>query len=267
MAATEVIDEILQRHGLAGTAALVPHQGVGAFTWQAGAYIVKIAREGCADELRREAIAAPAAIAVGVRAPALVADGDGVYNVWQRVDGEMIEDRPAAATWRDVGRQMALLHTIDRCDDPRGVLRTDNKRDARPYLPALPAERAAVIARWLDRLERVPAGPRRLLHYDVHENNVLITPEGAAIIDWGDAAWGDPASDFGSIPMDAFLDVIAGYEERGPLGDGAEARILRTMLGQKVRMFAQKKWEQPLDALMAFIAGDVPERWRAWMPQ
>lgn len=262
-----MIDEILRRHGIDAPAVLVPHQGVGAFTWRAGAFIVKIAREGCADELRREAIAAPAAFAVGVRTPALVAGGDGVYNVWERVDGEMIDDRPDAAVWRDVGRQMAALHTIDRCDDPRGVLRTDNKRDARPYLDALPPERAAFFARWLDRLERVPVGPRRLLHYDVHENNVLVTPTGATIIDWGDAAWGDPASDFGSIPMDAFVDVLAGYEERGSLGDGAEPRILRAMLGQKVRMLVQKRWAQPLEAMMAFVEGDLPERWRPWLPQ
>jgi aminoglycoside phosphotransferase (APT) family kinase protein len=267
VAKAAVIEEILRRHGIDGPATLLPRQGVGAFTWAAGAFVVKIARERCADELRREAIAGPVARAAGVRTPALVADGDGVYNVWQRVDGEMIDDQPAAATWRDVGRQLAAPHTIDRCDDPRAALRRDDKRDARPHLHALPAERAAFIARWLDRLERVPVGPRRLLHYDVHENNVFITRDGATLIDWGDAAWGDPASDFGSIPMDAVPHAIAGYEERASLGEGAEARILRSILGQSVRMLAQKKLAERLDAVMAFVGGDVPARWRAWMPQ
>jgi len=40
-----MIDEILRRHGIAGPAVLVARQGVGAFTWEAGAFIVKIARQ------------------------------------------------------------------------------------------------------------------------------------------------------------------------------------------------------------------------------
>jgi aminoglycoside phosphotransferase (APT) family kinase protein len=265
--ATEVIDEILRRHQIVGPAVLVPRQGSGSFTWAAGAFIIKIAREGCADEMRREAIAAPAARAAGVRTPALVADGDGVYNVWERVDGAPIAASGDAATWRELGRQMALLHAIDRCEDLRGVLRRDNKRDARPYLHALPPERAALLSRWIDRLERVPAALPRLLHYDVHDHNVLCARDGATLIDWGDAAWGDPASDFGSIPMNAVPDALAGYEESGSLGDRAEARILRAVLGQTVRMFAQKRWAEPLDAVIAFVADDVPARWRSWLPQ
>ena len=261
----DVIEEILRRHGIDGPATLVARQGIGAFTWAAGAFIVKIARAGCGDELRREAIAAPAARAVGVRAPALVADGAGAYNVWERIDGALLDDRRDAGAWRDVGRQLAKLHTIDRCDDPRGVLRRDDKRDARPHLHALSPERAAFVARWLDRLERVPAAPLRLLHYDVHERNVLATRDGATLIDWGDAAWGDPASDFGSISIGDVPDVLAGYEEQASLGEGAEARVLRAVLGQTVRMAAKKSWHEPLDELLAFTRGDVAERWRPWL--
>jgi len=260
-----MIDEILRRHGIAGPAVLVARQGVGAFTWEAGAFIVKIAREGCADELRREAIAGPAARAVGVRTPALVADGNGVYNVWQRVDGAPLGRDNELAQWRDVGRELARLHTIDRWDDPRAVLLTHNKRDARPHLHALPPERAAFFARWLDRLERVPAAAARLVHYDVHGLNVLCAAEGATLIDWGDAAWADPASELGSVPMPYLPEVLAGYEEIASLGTDAEARILRAVIGHGVRKLAERGRPKPLADLMAFVAGDVPERWRPYL--
>ena len=266
MAEAALIDEILARHGIDASPALVPRQGLGAITWRAGDFVVKIAREGCEDELRREAIAGPAARAAGVRTPSLVADGEGVYNVWQRVDGEPLGANNQLAQWREVGRQLARLHAIDRCDDGRAVLLRRNKRDARPHLPALPAERAAFFARWLDRLERVPAGEARLVHYDVHGLNELCAVEGATLIDWGDAAWADPASELGSVPMPYMTDVLAGYEEIASLGQEAEARILRAVIGHGVRKLAERGRERPLLDLMAFVGGDVPARWRAWLP-
>lgn len=51
--------------------------------------------------MRREAIAAPAARAAGVRTPALVVDGNGVYDVWERVDGPPIAASGDGATWRE----------------------------------------------------------------------------------------------------------------------------------------------------------------------
>jgi aminoglycoside phosphotransferase (APT) family kinase protein len=265
VAAQIVIDEILTRHGIVAQPTLLAQQGVGAFTWRAGDYIVKIAREGTADEMRREAFAGPAARAFGVRTPALFAEGDGAYNIWERVDGEPVGDRRDLAVWRDVGRQLARLHTIELRDDQSAILRRDDKRDARPHLHALPPERAEWFARWLDRLERVPPAPPRMLHYDVHERNVFRTVDGATLIDWGDSGWGDPAKDFGSIPIAYVPEVLAGYEEQASLDNGAEARILRAVLGQSVRMRAQKGWLEPLDELMSFVAGDVPARWRDYL--
>jgi len=264
------VEELLARLGIDGPAVAVARQGVSAHAWVAGGAIVKLAREGCADDIAREVIAGPAARAAGVRTPALVASshGDGeAWCVWERVDGEPLAEGADAARWREVGRELARLHTIDRCDDPRGVLHTHDKRDARPHLHALSPERAAWLARWLDRLERVPAGPRRLLHYDVHGLNVLCPTAGATLIDWGDSAWGDPASDLGSIPIHLIPHVLDGYEERASLGPDAEARILRTVIGHAVRKFAERGRRKPLDDLVAFVERGVPERWRRWIDQ
>ncbi|HEX9101608.1 MAG TPA: aminoglycoside phosphotransferase family protein, partial [Polyangia bacterium] len=191
-------------------------------------------------------------------------EGDDAYSVWDRVEGEPLAERSDGAAWRDVGRQLAILHEHARCERS-AVLYTRDKRDARPHLHALPGERAAFFARWLDRLERVPPAAARLLHNDIHGLNVLCPPAGATLIDWGDAGWGDPASDLGSVPMPHVPDVLAGYEERASLGSDAEARILRAVIGHGVRKLAERGRQRPLVELMAFVDGDVPERWREWL--
>lgn len=49
-----------------------------------------------------------------------------------------------------------------------------------------------------------------------------------AIIDWGDAGWGDPALEFGQAPMAAIPYLLEGYRDVAPelLGDAPEARIV-----------------------------------------
>ena len=44
--------------------------------------------------------------------------------------------------------------------------------------------------------------------------NILCSRAGElrAILDWGDAGWGDPALDFASMPLDAIEPAVAGYE-------------------------------------------------------
>lgn len=258
---------ILRRHGVDAAATLLPRQGVGAYAWASGGVVLKIARAGCAAEIVREAVAAPIARAAGVRTPALMAaelDGDEPYTIWERVEGAPLAERDDAAAWSDVGRQLATLHEGARCERS-GVLYTRDKRDARPHLHALPPERAAFFACWLDRLERVPAAPARLLHNDIHGLNVLCAPAGATLIDWGDAGWGDPASDLGPVPMHRVPEVLRGYEEVASLGQEVEARILRAVIGHAVRKLAERGRERPLADLTAFVAGDVPERWRSWL--
>jgi aminoglycoside phosphotransferase (APT) family kinase protein len=49
-----------------------------------------------------------------------------------------------------------------------------------------------------------------------------------AIIDWGDAGWGDPALDFAAVPLDQMSSALAGYgpENRRRLGNAPEARFI-----------------------------------------
>ena len=66
------------------------------------------------------------------------------------------------------------------------------------------------------------------LHNDLHEWNIMCTLEGKllALIDWGDAGWGDPTLDFAAIPLDAVYVALEGYDTTEQLGDYAEARII-----------------------------------------
>lgn len=205
--------------------------------------------------LHREVLAVPAARAAGVRTPALVAFDAALdllpvpYAVYERVPGTDLGqlardpgDSPEA--WRELGRDLALLHTRAEAVGPAGQL----PRDAGPPQPDprelveqrvadgwLTAIEARWLSRWLDRLASFALGgtevTARLLHGDTQPTNVMVAPESLAyraVIDWGDARWGDPASDFSGPPLRAVPFLLAGHREIAPVdGDEiVEARIL-----------------------------------------
>jgi Ser/Thr protein kinase RdoA (MazF antagonist) len=264
------IDDILRGQGLDGPAVLLAQQGQGTVAYATERHVIKIARAGCSDQVLTEALVAPAARAAGVRTPALLAWAslpDLAYSVWERVPGEPLGDRRDPEVWRDVGRELARLHAMDLPHDPRGVLRKSDKRDARPYLRALPPELADLLARWLSRCDAAAPAPERLAHYDVHGLNVFGGADGrATLIDWADAAWADPAADFGSLRMPDVPHVLAGYEEVAPLGAGAEGRILRAVIGQAARKLVTSAWAEPLDDLLAWAREGPSTRFREWLP-
>ncbi|MFF8318497.1 phosphotransferase [Streptomyces bobili] len=64
------------------------------------------------------------------------------------------------------------------------------------------AEAGAVLAGLLRALHAVPAragGPEAcVLHLDLHPDNVILTPDGPRVIDWGNAEEGAPGLDWGT---------------------------------------------------------------------
>src|SRR6266498_1372131 len=84
-------------------------------------------------QLERERLAIPAARAAGVRTPALVAYDDTLdllpvpYAIVERVDATPLElltadVRAAPEVWRQLGRDLALLHTRVTHDGPAAAL-------------------------------------------------------------------------------------------------------------------------------------------------
>ncbi|MDQ3106912.1 MAG: aminoglycoside phosphotransferase family protein, partial [Actinomycetota bacterium] len=167
-----------------------------------------------------ESVAVPAAVAAGVRTPHLVAFDEacdivempyGVYDRVHAADGEPATDEG----WRELGRDLARLHegvTPASCPDPLNRLDTPGRwttaDDVVASLPGLDEADRAALEPVLRRLEAAvlsweATGRRRFLHNDVKDTNLLTLDGGyTAIIDWGDAGWGDPTIDLRTLPPD-----------------------------------------------------------------
>jgi hypothetical protein len=146
------------------------------------------------------------------------------------------------------------------------------------------------FADWLARLE--PAALAVVtpcfLHADTQATNLMINPADlslVALIDWGDARWGDPAFDFIGMPSRAAPWALQGYRaawvsEGGAPGElaGLEAHVLWHMLAQALRHVSRgpaldRSWaERPLTCLLDLLRliseGPATDAavWREWLP-
>ncbi|MDO0932728.1 phosphotransferase [Streptomyces sp. DG2A-72] len=67
-----------------------------------------------------------------------------------------------------------------------------------------PPEGGAILARLLRDLHTIPARrsqTARILHLDLHPENVILTPDGPRVIDWTNTEEGDPALDWAISSM------------------------------------------------------------------
>lgn len=249
-------------------------------------------------QARVEAVAIPAARAAGVRTPVLVAYDDVCdllpvpYLVVERVPGRTLSDLDldpgeTPDVWREVGRDLARLHTGAGPGGPVGELWVH--RDPRELVEQRAADGwfTGLEARWLGAwLERIATaaltGPAvdRLLHRDPQPTNVMIGADHVgyvAILDWGCAGLGDPAWDFWGMPLRAVPFALEGHRQVAPLDgdDTAEARILWRHLQSSLTHLPRgavpgQSWgERPLawllEVLRFFLDGPLPP-WHALAP-
>jgi aminoglycoside phosphotransferase (APT) family kinase protein len=284
--AADPVDDILSHHGIQGSWETLTVTGVANRIYATSDVVLRIATDHpeAVEDARTESVAAPIARAAGVSVPQLLAFDDSrtlvdrPYSIWERIHGETLGLLPPDArfrrkTWREVGQQLAVLHSRAReCPDPHGWLdHPDREVDLADRVARLmsagqiDAATAYEIERWIEALQPtivVTAQPC-LLHNDVHEMNLMCNHAGSllAIIDWGDAGWGDPALEFAQIPLAAVPSVMTGYESHAPglLGELPEARILWDKLYYALHALPGDR--KLLDQLRRFVR-TAGGRWR-----
>jgi aminoglycoside phosphotransferase (APT) family kinase protein len=248
----ELIDAMFARHGVPGPWEALPSTGLANRIFATQDVVLRVATDhpDAVVDARTESVAAPVARAAGILTPRLIAFDDTrtlverPFSLWDRVHGETLgvtslSPLQTADVWRGVGRELARLHLrVRECADPEGYLDE----------PGRDQDVGAVVKRLVDakkldidaagRVERLTEELRpyiaagietRFIHDDIHPMNIMCTADGEllAIIDWGDAGWGDPTLDFAAIPFDAIRSALEGYEAEaaGSLGAFPEARI------------------------------------------
>lgn len=254
----EISDDLLyaiaERHGVAGAAiARLPEVGIFNAIYALGSdLILRIPRDHPAftDAARKEALAVPAARAAGVRTPELLAFDPSLellpvpYTLYERVHGEtlgLLDQEPgdSPAAWRELGHDLALLHTHVAAQGPIAEVEIEGLPDPRLWLDQIAHEgyftsmEARWLRGWLDRLAPAALASTSccFLHGDIQTTNMLVRAgslDYLAIIDWGSAGWGDPAWDFAGVPLRAVPLLLQGYREVAALEHDAtaEARIL-----------------------------------------
>ena len=168
------------------------------FEWEDGQALRLLRDAGGRAQLEQEAAAMTAARRSGVPVPAaervIVVDGRPGL-VMERIDGTDLLTELARRPWRfarrarELGALQAQLHETVA---PSGLrdLHDDLRRriERAPHLDGRPRSIS------LELLDRLPDGDR-LCHGDFHPGNVILGPRGPVVIDWANAAHGDPMAD------------------------------------------------------------------------
>jgi aminoglycoside phosphotransferase (APT) family kinase protein len=299
----EILREISRRHGLDVEAAPpLPEVGVFNRIYPLGDDLVlRVPRDHPAfvAAARKESAAVPAARSAGVRTPRMVSFDDTgdllpvPYSVYERVHGDtlgLLDLDPAGArgAWRDLGRDLARLHSGVPEDGPVTGLELEPMPDPRPWPDEIAAEgyftstEARWFSEWLNRLAPSALAPvrRRFLHGDTQATNVMVgagTLEYLAVLDWGGSGWGDPAWDFAGVPLRVVPSMLEGYRDVAP-PDGdetVEGRVLWRHLQLGLYLLRRdpqpgRSWaERPLGMLVditRFLLDDPGEEWIRWTP-
>ncbi len=266
------IVEMVHHHGLRSRPVIrLPDTGIFNAIYLLGdAYVLRVPRRHPLHDraLYHESIAVPLARHAGVRTPALLFYDDSCtvlpvpYTIYERVHGDTLghhdlEPEETPAVWHDIGCDLARLHTgVDRNGPGAELGDRETLPDPRQLAEDLASggwvtsSEARWFVRWLDRI--APAATAsveaRFSHGDLQSTNVMVgslSRQYAALLDWGGASWGDPAWDFGGVPLRAVPYLLDGYRSLTPLQDDAtaQARILWRQV--QLALFTARRGPQP----------------------
>lgn len=133
-------------------------------------------------------------IAAG-RASEILDLGDG--RVLRRFKGGGHPAREAAIMERARAYGFSVPQVLEVLDDALVLERIDGPTMLADFRrrPWRAGGAAATLAELHARLHEIPLEGERLLHLDLHPNNVLLSRRGPVVIDWTNARAGDPALD------------------------------------------------------------------------
>ena len=291
----ELLREIARLHNLQGEPRLLPSSGMVNEAWLVGETVVRVIREEkCDDEAERESWVVPLVSAAGVPTPELLAaDLSRVivprpYTVYRRAKGVLLADAPGEPEsyghlYRELGRVLAGIGRISVPEERQSGLRGSSEMDAAEQLKrsvdagAVPLAEVRAVEAIIERLDSyaAQAAPSRFAHRDLHPWNFFVDPDSGAlecIIDWGDAAWGEPAMEFASMPLCALQPMLEGYREAGePVDISLIVRALQIgvalalweLRGLDSEVFARQWWRCPVSGWEAERAEQ--ERLLEWL--
>jgi aminoglycoside phosphotransferase (APT) family kinase protein len=177
-------------------AELRPLAGNSGSSWGAGPHVLRVGRRAV---MAAEA-AAMAAVAGGVPVPRVIDRtelGADTAILLERLPGltaaDLARREPRRAV--DAGRTCGQVHArLAAIPAPADLRAARLQPVGLPPAPAAPGSAAA--ARGSGAAGSAP-GPARVLHLDLHPFNILLTPDGAlaGVLDWANAAAGDPVLD------------------------------------------------------------------------
>lgn len=277
----ELVNAIFTLYGITGQWSPMLATGVANHIYATEQVVLRIATDypEAISDARTESIAAPVAYAAGILTPRLIAFDDSrtlidrPFSLWERVQGQTfgllnLDHNQSANLWRQVGHQLFRLHDrIKVCEDPNGYLDTpERETELYPLLNQLVDNKrinettAKAIADLINELTPYIKTDvdECFTHNDIHVMNIMCSATGEllAIIDWGDAGWGDPTSDFAAIPLSAISYSLEGYklEAPGSLGIFPEARIIWDKLYEAMEETLENPaYLIPLDAFRQFL--------------
>lgn len=283
----DLIHALAARHGLSDEVAPMPRGGMVNEAWAIGeGHVLRIVMEGgeaeCDSEAAREAAIVSVVVESGVTTPRLVAFGTAdefaprPYTIYERAVGELMgyRDEPIEHFFPalyQIGRETFLINQTSVPEETVAILRRNLPHNPQKWVDRTLAAGAISTVEADDVLETVSylievggsPPPERLTHCDLHPWNVMVDPASGdltAIIDWGDATWGDPAVEFAAMPFECFDALFQGYRDAGGVIDRAYvARLLVQsvncslweMREPAMANFSRRWWRTP--------AGGLPE--------
>ena len=163
--------------------------------------VIKLARdwvpgEWLEDEFRTARLVQSTGLQVAKAHEIIELDGStGI--IFDRLIGPTMLERIGRAPHKAAGfgKTMGRLHAdMHRKAGPEGL--PDNHERLHRKISSVPEEvPAALRAKAMAIMQRLPAAPAQLLHGDFHPGNIIMTDDGPVIIDWPDAARGHPLAD------------------------------------------------------------------------